>query len=210
MQFASVPVRRRSWRQALFLVLGAVLGYGLYRISLLVTFTDLALSAAFNRFVLYAMAAVAYLLAVRSFSVAASRPFFHGLLGYWLICAAFILVFHSGSMDRLMRHADVVGVALVLVAWVCLFGRLAAFAFPIRAAGEMWGFRLRASAAVPILLAVGIAISLRAAVSTAAVDPPRHLLASTLGLQGRAVGLTSPMAKFERCDEIARRPASCS
>lgn len=201
---ASIPVRRCSWRQALFLVLGAALGYGLYRISLRVTFTDMALSAAFNRAVLYTMAAVAYLLAVRSLSGAASRPFLHGLLGYWLICVAFILVFHSGSMDRLMRHADVVGVGMVLVALVCLFDRLATFAFSIRAAGEMWGFRLRASAAVPILLAVSIAFSVRAAVSTAAVDPPRHLLASTLGLQGRAVGLTNPMAKFERCDEIAR------
>jgi hypothetical protein len=200
---ASVPMRR-SWRQGLSLVLGAALGYGLYRTSLLVTFSDLALSPALNRVVLYAMAAVAYLLAVRSFSVAASRPFLYGLLGYWLICAGFILVFHSGSMDRLMRHADVVGVGLVLVALICVIGRLATFALPIRAAGGALGFRLRASAAVPILLAVGIAFSVRAAVSTAAVDSPRHLLASTLGLQGRAVGLTNPMAKFERCDEIAR------
>ena len=200
---ASVPMRR-SWRQGLSLVLGAALGYGLYRTSLLVTFSDLALSPALNRVVLYAMAAVAYLLAVRSFSVAASRPFLYGLLGYWLICAGFILVFHSGSMDRLMRHADVVGVGLVLVALICVIGRLATFALPIRAAGGALGFRLRASAAVPILLAVGIAFSVRAAVSTATVDSPRHLLASTLGLQGRAVGLTNPMAKFERCDEIAR------
>ncbi|GLR92700.1 MULTISPECIES: hypothetical protein [Bradyrhizobium] len=200
---ASIPMRR-SWRQGLSLVLGAALGYGLYRTSLLVTFSDLALSPALNRVVLYAMAAVAYLLAVRSFRVAASRPFLYGLLSYWLICAGFILVFHSGSMDRLMRHADVVGVALVLVALVCLVGRLTAFALPIRATEEMWGFRLRASAAVPILLVVGVAFSVRAAVSTAAVDPPRHLLASALGLQGRAVGLTNPMAKFERCYEIAR------
>ncbi|WP_424578693.1 hypothetical protein [Bradyrhizobium sp. USDA 241] len=57
---------------------------------------------------------------------------------------------------------------------------------------------------MPILLVVGVAFSVRAAVSTAAVDPPRHLLASALGLQGRAVGLTNPMAKFERCYEIAR------
>ncbi|MEH2483577.1 hypothetical protein V1282_006934 [Nitrobacteraceae bacterium AZCC 2146] len=201
---ASIPVRRRFWRQLLFLLLGAGLGYGLYRISLLVTLGELALSPAFNQALLYVMAAVAYLLAVRSFKVAASRPFLHGLLGYWLICAAFILVFHSGSMDRLMRHADVVGVGLVLLALICLFGRLATFALPIRAAGGVLGFRLRASAAVPILLAVGIAFSLRAAVSTAAVDSPRHLLASTLGLQGRAVKLTHPMAKFERCEEIAR------
>ncbi|MGC0387859.1 hypothetical protein [Bradyrhizobium sp. USDA 241] len=116
---ASIPMRR-SWRQGLSLVLGAALGYGLFRTSLLVTFSDLALSPALNRVVLYAMAAVAYLLAVRSFRVAASRPFLYGLLSYWLICAGFILVFHSGSMDRLMRHADVVGVALVLVALVCL------------------------------------------------------------------------------------------
>jgi hypothetical protein len=201
---ASFPALRRSPQRILQLLLGALLGYALYRLSLRMAFYDLALAPAINRMVLYALASVAYLGAVRPFRDSAARPFLLGLLGYWLICAAFILVFHSGSMERLMRHADVVFVGLLLVALVYVIERISAVAVVVRIGERARRFHLCKSAAVPLLLAVGAAFSFRAAASAWAVDPPGHLLASTLGLQGRAAGLTNPMAKFERCDEIAR------
>ena len=177
--------------------------------SLRTAFYDLALAPAINQLALYALASVAYLAAVRPFRDTAARPFLLGLLGYWLICATFILLFHSGSMERLMSHADVVFVGLLLVALVCVADRISAVAVVVRIGERSRGFRLRSSAAVPLLLAVGTAFSFRAAASAWAIDPPGHLLASTLGLQGRAFGLTHPMAKFGRCEEIARSvPAS--
>lgn len=200
---ASIP-SRGSWRHGFLLVLGAVLGFGLYQASTNFAFSDLALTPALNRAALYAIASVAYLTVVRFCGPAASRPFLYGLLGYWLICAAFILVFHSGSMDRLMRHGDVVGVAMVLAASVCLISRLGRLEVADRTRDGSWNFRIRAGAAVSVLLAIGVAFSLRGGLAAAKVDPPRHLLASTLGLQGRAAGLTHPMARFERCEEIAR------
>jgi hypothetical protein len=54
-----------------------------------------------------------------------------------------------------------------------------------------------------LLLAISMAVSWRAAASAWAVDPPSQLFAKTFGLQGRATGLTNPMAKFSRCEEIA-------
>ncbi|KZD20658.1 hypothetical protein [Tardiphaga robiniae] len=200
---ASVPIGWRSLRHGLFLLLGAILGYGLYRGSLYITLSDLALSPTANRAALYGVATVIYLLAIRALGRPASSSYLLGLLGYWLVCTVFILAFHSGSMERLMRHVDAIGVSLVLLAMVCVMGRLARPGLFLPSAS------VNASAGVPVLLAIGIAFSLRAAVPTAAVDPPRHLLASTLGLQGRAHGLTHPMAQFGRCDEIARSvPAS--
>ena len=200
---ANVPVLRRPPRTPV-LLLGALLGYALYRLSLRAAFYDLALDPIINRIVLYALASVAYLGAVRPSLDAAVRPFVLGLLGYWLICATFILVFHSGSMERLMRHADVVSVGLLLVALVRAIDRVSAHAVALHVVGHTRYFWLRKSTAEPLLLALCIAFSLRAAASAWTVDPPRHLLASTLGLQGRAAGLTHPMAKFERCEEIAR------
>jgi hypothetical protein len=154
--------------------------------------------------VLYTLASVVYLAAVRPLLDTAARPFVLGLLGYWLICATFILLFHSGSMERLMRHADVVFVGLLLVALVHAIDRVATRALVLRLAGRALRFRLCRSAAMPLLLSLCIAFSLRAAASAWTVDPPRHLLASTLGLEGRAVRLTHPMARFDRCEEIAR------
>jgi hypothetical protein len=201
---ASLPALRRSPTRILQPLLGVLLGYALYRLSLRVAFYDLALAPAANRLALYALASVAYLAAVRPFRDVAARPFLLGLLGYWLICATFILVFHSGSMERLMRHADVVLVGLLLVALVHASDRMSAVAAVFATNERTRRFGMRRSAAVPLLLAVGVAFSFRAAASAWAVDPPVHLLASTLGLQGRAAGLTHPMAKFERCQEIAR------
>jgi hypothetical protein len=200
---ASLPARHRLARQALCILPGAVLGYGLYRLSLHISFSELALSPAFNRGALYLAAAIACLLAVRPGSAPASRPFVYGLLAYWLLSAAFVIIFQSGSMDRLMRNADATGVAVLLVSVACLFSQLAAVCLPLRSA-IAGSFRVRSCDAMPILLALGLAFALRSAVPAAAVDSPRHLLASALGLQGRAAGLTHPMAKFERCDEIAR------
>jgi hypothetical protein len=95
-------------------------------------------------------------------------------------------------------------VGLLLVALVYVIDRISAVAVVVRIGERARRFHLCKSAAVPLLLAVGAAFSFRAAASAWAVDPPGHLLASTLGLQGRAAGLTNPMAKLERCDEIAR------
>lgn len=200
---ASLPIRHRLARQALSLLLGALLGYALYRLSLRISLSELALSPAFNRSALYFAAAVACLLAVRPVCAAASRPFVYGLLAYWLLSAGFTLVFQSGSMDRLMRNADVTGAALLLVSVPCLFAQLAPFSSSI-GTGKARTLRMSTGAAMPIVLALGLAFALRSAVPAAAVDSPRHFLASTLGLHGRAIGLTHPMAKFERCDEIAR------
>jgi hypothetical protein len=201
---ASLPALRRSSPSILQLLLGLLLGYALYRVSLRAAFHDLALAPATNRLALYALASGVYLAAVRPFLDAAPRPFLLGLLGYWLICATFVVVFHSGSLERLMRHADVVFVALLLVALVHVIDRIPAIAVAAQIGKRVGRLRLRKSAAVPLLLAIGVAFSFHAAASAWAVDPPRHLLASTLGLQGRAAGLTHPMAKFERCEEIAR------
>jgi hypothetical protein len=201
---ASLPVLRRPSRRLVLLLLGALLGYSLYRVSLRASFYDLALDPVINRMVLYTLASVAYLAAVRPLLDTTARPVVLGLLGYWLICAAFILCFHSGSMERLMRHADVVFVGLLLVALMHAIDRVSTRALVLQVAGRALRFRLRRTAAMPLLLALGIAFSLRAAASAWKVDPPRHLLASTLGLQGRAVGLTHPMARFDRCEEIAR------
>lgn len=200
---ATLPARRWLPRQFV-LLLGVLLGYALYRLSLRMAFDDLALGPVINRTVLYVLAGFLYLTAVRSLLDTALRPFVLGLLGYWLICAALILVFHSTSMERLMRHADVVGVGLILVALVQVVDRGSTRAVVLRLAGRARLFRLSNSAAIPLLLAVSIAFSLRTAASAWTVDPPQHLLASTLGLQGRATGLTHPMAKFERCEEIAQ------
>jgi hypothetical protein len=197
------PLRRRPHRLVL-LLLGALLGYALYRLSLSMAFYDLALAPVANRMVLYALASAAYLAAIRPTREKANRAFILGLLGYWLICATFILIFRSGNMERLMRHADVVFVGLLLVALVHAIDRLSARAVVLQVGARAWHFRLHKSAAVPLLLALGIAFSFRAAASSWAVDPPRRLFASTLGLQGRAAGLTHPMAKFGRCEEIAR------
>jgi hypothetical protein len=186
------------------LLLGALLGYALYRASLRMAFYDLALAPVANRMVLYALASAAYLAAVRPTKEKANRAFILGLLGYWLICATFILIFRSGNMERLMRHTDVVFVGLLLVALVHAIDRLSARAVVLQVGARAQRFRLHKSAAVPLLLALGIAFSFRAAASSSAVDPLRHLFASTLGLQGRAAGLTHPMAKFGRCEEIAR------
>jgi hypothetical protein len=201
---ANLPLLRRQPRRLVLLLLGTLLGYALYRVSLHAAFTDLALDPAINRMVLYTLASVVYLVAVNPLLETAARPFVLGLLGYWLICATFILVFHSGSMERLMRHADVVFVSLLLVALVQVIDRVSTHAVVLRFGEHVRRFRLRKSAAMPLLLAVSIAFSLRAAASAWTVDPPRHLLASTFGLQGRATGLTHPMAKFERCEEIAQ------
>ena len=200
---ASLPALRRPPHHILQLLLGVLLGYALYRLSLRTAFYDLALAPAVNRLVLYALASVVYLGAVRPFRDSAARPFLLGVLGYWLICGAFILVFHSGSMERLMRHSDVVFVGLLLVALVYVIDRVSAVAVVVPIGERARCFRPHRSATVPLLLAVGAAFSFRAAASAWAVDPPGHLLTSTLGLQGRAAGLTNPMAKFERCDEIA-------
>jgi hypothetical protein len=201
---ANIPPLRRWPNRLVLLLLGALLGYALYRLSLSIAFYDLGLAPAINRLALYALASVAYLGAVRPFRDIAVRPFLLGLLGYWLICATFILGFHSGSMERLMRHADVVFVGLLLIALVHVIDRISLVAVVVRIGERARRFRLRGSAAVPLLLAVGVAFSFRAAASVWAVDPPAHLLASTLGLQGRAAGLTHPMAKFGRCEEIAQ------
>ena len=201
---ANLPLLRRQPRRLVLLLLGALLGYALYRVSLRAAFYDLAVDPAINRMVLYTLASVVYLVAVNPLLETAVRPFVLGLLGYWLICASFILVFHSGSMERLMRHADVVFVSLLLVALVQVIDRVSTHAVVLRFGEHVRRFRLCKSAAMPLLLAVSIAFSWRAAASAWTVDPPRHLLASTLGLQGRAIGLTHPMAKFERCEEIAQ------
>jgi hypothetical protein len=200
---STLPARRWLPRQFV-LLLGVLLGYALYRLSLRMVLDDLALGPVINRTVLYVLAGALYLTAVRSLLDTVLRPFVLGLLGYWLICAALILVFHSTSMERLMRHADVVGVVLLLVALVQVIDRNSTRAIVLRLAGRTRSFQLRKSAAVPLLLALGIAFSLRAGASAWTVDPLQHLLASTLGLQGRATDLTHPMARFERCEEIAR------
>jgi hypothetical protein len=201
---ACLPALRRPSCRIFELLLAALLGYALYRVSLRATFSDLALAPTINQLMLYLLASVAYLVAVRPFRDMAARPFLLGLLGYWLICAAFILIFHSGSMERLMRHADAVFVGLLLVALVCTIDRISAAAVVFQIGERKRRFGLRRSAAIPLLLAIAAAFSFRAAAPAWAVDPPWHLLASTLGLQGRADGLTHPMAKFERCEEIAR------
>jgi hypothetical protein len=201
---ASVPALRQPSYRIVPPLLGALLGYALYRLSLRIAFHDLALNPPINRLALYTLASVGYLAAVRPFRDAAARPFLLGLLGYWLICATFIVVFYSGSLERLMRHADVVFVALLLVALVHVIDRIPAIAVAVQIGKRVGRFRLRKSAAVPLLLAIGVAFSFHAVASAWAVDPPRHLLASTLGLRGRAAGLTHPMAKFERCEEIRR------
>jgi hypothetical protein len=206
---ASLSVLRRPARQIVRLLLGLLLGYALYRLSSRTAFYDLALAPTINRLALYGMASAAYLAAVRRFRDAAARSFLLGLLGYWLICATFIVVFHSGSMERLMRQADMVFVGLLLVAVVHLFDRISAVAVVVRIGARArrlhlhLHLHLRKSAAA-VLLALGVAFSFHAAASAWQVDPPGHLLASTLGLEGRAVGLTHPMARFERCEEIAR------
>lgn len=199
---AMAPMRR-PWGQWTALLLGVALGYVFYRLSLHVTFTDLALLPPVNQLLITIVVAAIYLLIVWLFGDAASRPFMLGLLAYWLICATFVLVFHSGSMGRLMRHTDVIGVGLLLVGLIRLVAPVAATSLRVSVENRTWRFRA-GGALVPILIATTCAISLRAATSAAAIDPPRHLLASTLGLRGRAAGLTNPMAKFERCDEIAR------
>jgi hypothetical protein len=196
-----IPMRRK-WRGRLVLLLGVVLGYGLYRLSLHVTFTDLALAPASNRLLLYVFATCAFVWATRSSG--AARPFLLGLIGYWLICATFSIAFHSGSMDRLMRHSDTVGVA-VLLALIAYCAHLPSSYFLASRSGTGFSWLKNGqSSAISILVATGCVFSLRAAVPTAAVDPPIHLLMSALGLQGRAFGLTNPMAKFDRCEEIGR------
>lgn len=201
---ANLPALRRPPRRLVLLLLAGLLGYALYRTSLHTAFDDLALAPIANRMVLYALASVVYLAAVRPVQDNANRPFILGLLGYWLICVTFILIFQSGSMERLMRHADMVFVGLLLVALVHAIGHISAGGAVLQIGGRSRYLRLHKSAAVPLLLALGIAFSFRAAASAWTVDPPRHLLASTLGLQGRAAGLTHPMAKFGRCEEIGR------
>lgn len=197
------PLRWWPHRRIVLLLLGALLGYALFRLSLRMAFYDLALAPVANRILLYALASGVYLVAVRSVQDNADRPFILGLLGYWLICATFTVIFHSGNMERLMRHTDVVFVGLLFVALVHAIDRVSTRAVVLQVAARARRFRLHKSTTVPLLLALGIAFSLRAAASAWTVDPPRHLLASTLGLQGRAAGLTHPMAKFGRCEEIA-------
>jgi hypothetical protein len=197
------PLRWWPHRRLVLLLLGTLLGYAIFRLSLRMAFYDLALAPVINRMVLYSLASVVYLAAVRPLLDTAVRPFVLGLLGYWLICATFILVFQSGNMERLMRHTDVVFVGLLFVALVHAIDRVSTRAAVLQVTARARRFWLHESATVPLLLALGIAFSLRAAASAWTVDPPRHLLASTLGLQGRAAGLTHPMAKFGRCEEIA-------
>jgi hypothetical protein len=198
---STMPMRQK-WRGWLVLPLGIALGYGLYRLSLRITFTDLALAPATNRVLLYVFATCAFVWATRSSG--AARPFLLGLIGYWLICAAFSVAFHSGSMDRLIRHSDTVGVA-VLLALIAYFACLPSAHSSVSRSGICFRWLKNGqSSVISILVATGCVFSLRAAVPTAAVDPPVHLLMSTLGLQGRAFGLTNPMAKFERCEEIRR------
>lgn len=196
------PLRAR-WAARCSLLVGVAFGYVLYTTSSQLNFTALALSPALNRLVLYSLGACLYLWAARPWSTAASRPFVLGLLGYWLICATFTLVFHSGSMERLMRHAEVVGVALLLIALARRVPDLSVYAVGLRLDHHHWHLRMSRHAVAAMLLAVGIMFSFRAAVATRMVDSPRQLLASTFGLKGRAIGLTNPMARFERCDEIA-------
>jgi hypothetical protein len=202
---AHLPVLRQPPRRPVLLLLGALLGFALYRLSLRMAFGDFAIDPVMNRMTLYALASIGYLVVVaRPLSDTADRPFVLGLLGYWLICATFVLCFRSGSMERFMRHADVVFVGLLLVALVHASDRASINDVALRIGGSTRRFRLRKSAAMPLLLALSVAFSFRAAASAWMVDPPRHLVASTLGLQGRATGLTHPMANFGRCEEIAR------
>jgi hypothetical protein len=201
---AITPALRRSWSHFLLLLLSVLIGVVFYWLWSRVAFSDLALNPAANRLVLYALASAFYLLAIRPFRAFSNRPFVLGLLGYWLICASFLLVFRSGNMERLMRHADAVFVALLLVAAVHVVRSVAAYSAIVQFNGRIWTFRLRKGSAMPLLLALAIPFVLRSAAFAAKADPPRHLLASTLGVQGRADGLTHPMAKFSRCEEIAR------
>ena len=193
---AGVTSRARGWRQPVRLLIAVGVGYGLYRVSGAIALSDLVLTPTLNRAALVLAATLVFALATGPLTTAASRPFVWGLLAYWLLCMAFVLVFHSGSMDRLMRHSDVIGVTLTLLAATGLIVRGRAL---LRATSMSALTRV----AVPVMLGIGIAFSMQAAISTAAVDSPRHLFASTFGLQGRGVGLTNPMAKFGRCQELA-------
>jgi hypothetical protein len=180
-----------QWGRWVAPLFGLILGYSLYRVSLLVNFSELATGPIFNQLAGYAGAITAYLLVVvRRVALGSAARFALALLGYWLICESFVLAFHSGNLERLIRHADAVAVGLLLIGLVYAKERIP---------------RLLVPSAPIVLLLVGAAVlfSLRAAVFAAAVEPPWHLVSSMLGLRGRAVGLTNPIAKFERCREIA-------
>jgi hypothetical protein len=177
-----------GWTNAL---LGLVLGFTIYRLSSTVTLSELATNPIANQVAICTVAVAAYLVSVlRTADNRLSHRFSFALLAYWGICEAFVLVFHSGNLDRFMRHADAVAVSLLLVGLVYLERNI-----PRRLA--------RATSLVPLLLAFGVFFSVRAGVAAARVDPLVHLVDSTFGLRGRSTGLTHPMARFDRCDQIA-------
>lgn len=177
------------WEKSIALLLGIVLGWALYRLSMMFSMSDLATKPILNSIAISGVFVAGYLFIV-TWCGAPTAPFAFVLLGYWLMCQAFILVFHSGSLDRLMRHADVVAVSMLVVAVVLVKKRNPHISS-------------RSAPILSLLVACIFFVSCRAGFIAATVDPPLHLLRSVLGLSGRAVGLTNPMAKFERCKEIA-------
>ena len=193
-RFLRLRWSRASWTTAL---LGLILGFILYRLSLTVTLSELATSPIANQLAIYAAGVAIYVVSVlRTEDNQLSHRFAFALLAYWGICEAFVLVFHSGNLDRFMRHAEAVAVSLLLVGLVYLKQNI-----PRRL--------VAATSLAPLLLAFGVFFSVRTGAAAARIDPLLHLVEGTFGLSGRATGLTHPMARFDRCNEIAASvPAS--
>ena len=182
---------RGVWAGWTIALLGLLLGFALYQVSGAVFLPEVATKPIVNQLIGCGVAVAAYLLVViRSRAGRTAPRFALSLLGYWVIGEAFVLLLHSGSLERFMRHADAVAVSLLLVGLVYVKVRIRRVPIP-------------SSAIVVLLLTSGFLFSFRAGVSAAKVDSPSHLFNSTFGLRGRAAGLTHPMARIDRCGEIA-------
>jgi hypothetical protein len=177
-----------SWSE---LFLGVALAGILFEVSLALSFSELATGPLLNHLIgLAAGGVVCCWILIRQRNVPLDVRFAFALLGYFAICNLFVVLFQSGNLNRLMRHADTVAVCLLVISLVYCglkSSRLASWSASI----------------VALLIGCVVLFSFRAAVVAAAVDPPWRLALSAFGVQGRAVKLTNPLVNFDRCHEIA-------